>query len=486
VKGGWTDAAVREALALPREETGGVQYSAVSTDTRQLGEGALFVALRGERFDAHEFLGEAAARGARGAVVERRPADAPDSLIYYVVPDTLVALGQLARARRRSLSARVCAVTGTNGKTTTKDMTRAVLGARYRVHATTANLNNLVGAPLTLLAAPDDAEAIVVEVGTNAPGEIARLAAIVEPDAAIITSVAEGHLEGLGDLRGVLAEKTSLLAELRPDGVALVADEPPELPARARSMAARVRVAGWTDGADADLRAEDIRVDEEGRVRFRWAGHDVRLNFRGRPNARNALLALGLAREWGVDAQAAVRALESLQPTKLRSELYRYGDLVVIADCYNANPASVEAALELLESMPRRGGRVAVLGTMRELGSASERLHRRVAERAAAADLDLVVATGEFVPAFEHLAGRMGARLIREEEPLAAYDALEPRLRGGEVVLLKASRGVALERLLPRFEARFGAAAAGAGAGAAAAHADASVNGAGNAGASRE
>lgn len=462
MKGGWTDAAVREALGLPRGERGDVVYSGVSTDTRQLGEGALFVALRGERFDAHAFLGEAAARGARGAVVERRSADAPDSLIYYVVPDTLVALGQLARARRRSLSARVCAVTGTNGKTTTKDMTRAVLGTRFRVHATTANLNNLVGGPLTLLAAPDDAEAIVVELGTNAPGEIARLAAIVEPDAAIITSVAEGHLEGLGDLAGVLAEKTSLLAALRPGGVAFVADEPRELPERARTLAARVRVAGLTDRADADLSAEEVRVDDEGRVRFRWAGRDVRLNFRGRPNARNALLALGLGREWGVDADAAVAALERLEPAKLRSELHRYGELVVIADCYNANPASVEAALELLESMPRRGGRVAVLGTMRELGGASDALHRRVAERAAAADLDLVVATGEFVRAFEHLAGQMGARLVREEDPLAAYAVLEPRLRGDEVVLLKGSRGVELERLLPRLEARFGAAAAAA------------------------
>ena len=484
MKGGWTDAAVRDALALPREGAGDVAYSGVSTDTRQLGEGALFVALRGERFDAHTFLGEAAARGARGAVVERRPADAPDSLIYYVVPDTLVALGQLARARRRSLSARVCAVTGTNGKTTTKEMARAALGARYRVHATTANLNNLVGTPLTLLAAPDDVEAIVVEVGTNAPGEIARLAAIVEPDAAIITSVAEGHLEGLGDLEGVLGEKTALLGELRPGGVALVADEPPSLPARARSLAARVRVAGWTDDADSDLRAEDIRLDEEGRVRFRWAGREVRLKFRGRPNARNALLALGLAQEWGVDPEAAVRGLESLEPPGLRSELVRYGDLLVIADCYNANPASVEAALDLLESMPRRGGRVAVLGTMRELGSASEWLHRRVAERAAAADLDLVVATGEFVPAFEHLAGRMGTRLIREEDPLAAYQALEPRLRGGEVVLLKASRGVALERLLPRLQARFGDATAAAGA--AARHADAKADGPMNAGGGRE
>jgi UDP-N-acetylmuramoyl-tripeptide--D-alanyl-D-alanine ligase len=461
VKGGWTDAAVRAALGIAGGEPRDLAYSGVSTDTRTLEAGALFVALRGERFDAHDFLGEAAARGARGAVVERVPPDAPPTLVYYEVSDTLVALGQLARARRRSLAARVCAVTGTNGKTTTKDMARAVLATRYRVHATTANLNNLVGGPLTLLAAPDDAEAIVVELGTNGPGEIARLGAIAEPDAAIITSVAEGHLEGLGGVEGVLVEKTSLLETLRPGGVALVADEPPELAARARALVPRLRVAGWTERADADLRAEDVRLDDEGRARFRWGSREVRLRFRGKPNARNALLALGLAQEWGVDLDAAVEALEALEPPKLRAELHRYGDLVVIADCYNANPASTAAALELLESMPRRGGRVAVLGTMRELGEASAQLHRRTAERAAAADLDLVVATGEFVPAFEHLATRMGPRLIREEDPLAAYEALERRLAGDEVILLKASRGVALERLLPRLEARFGSVAAG-------------------------
>src|SRR5690606_22104748 len=172
---------------------------------------------------AHQFLNHAVTAGARGLVVSRRPASvrAEGDVQWYVVPDTLVALGKLAQYRRRALGARVCAITGTVGKTTTKEMARAVLAPKYRVHATTGNLNNLVGTPLTLLAAPDDAEAIVVEVGTNAPGEIARLAEIVEPDAAIITSVAEGHLEGLGDLEGVLAEKTSLLSELRPGGVAL-------------------------------------------------------------------------------------------------------------------------------------------------------------------------------------------------------------------------------------------------------------------------
>ncbi|HEX6939375.1 MAG TPA: UDP-N-acetylmuramoyl-tripeptide--D-alanyl-D-alanine ligase, partial [Longimicrobiales bacterium] len=284
----WTDAEVRRALGLGGSAS--EAYAGVSTDTRTLGAGALFVALRGANFDAHAFLAEAAARGARGAVVERIPADAPESMVYYQVADTLEALGRLARHYRRALGARVCAVAGSNGKTTTKELARAVLATRYRVHATEGNYNNLVGVPLTLLAAPAEAEALVIEAGTNSPGEIGRLARIVEPDAAIITSIAEEHLEGLGDLEGVLREETAILEVLPPHGVAVVADEPPELAARAHALAPRVRVAGWSERADAELRAERVELDEQGRTGFHWQDRTVRLAFRGRPNARNALL----------------------------------------------------------------------------------------------------------------------------------------------------------------------------------------------------
>lgn len=448
----WTDAAVREALGMAGHEAVERSYTAIGTDTRTLAPGSLFVALRGERFDGHRFLDAAAEAGAAGAVVETVPDEAPASLALYRVPDTLEALGRLARYRRRELGARICAVTGTNGKTATKDMIRGVLGAHYRVHATAGNLNNLIGAPLTLLATPADAEAVVVEVATNAPGEIARLAAIVEPDAAVITGVAEGHLEGLGDLAGVLREKTALIAGLRPGGLAVVVDEPPELPARARELAEEVRVVGWSDRADAGFRAEEIELDEEGRVSFTWRGRRVALAFRGRPHARNALLALAVGEAWGVDADAAVRALTETSPPRLRTEVARYGALRVIADCYNSNPASLAAAVDLLEAIPRNGGRVAVVGTMRELGDAAPMLHRRAAELLAAADIDLIVATGDFVRAFDELAAELGPRLLRAEEPEEAYALLKPRLRGREVVLLKASRGVALERLLPFFE----------------------------------
>lgn len=460
----WTDAAVRKALGLPEVAESARAYAGVVTDTRTLSAGSLFVALRGERFDAHEFLGAAAAAGATGAVVERIPEGAPAELEYYVVADTLAALGALARHYRRQLRARVVAIVGSNGKTTTKELTRAALGGSYRVHATAGNLNNLIGVPLTLLSAPRDAEALVVEVGTNAPGEVARLGAIVEPDAVLVTSIAEEHLEGLGDLEGVLREETSILGALPEDGVALVAEEPAELVERARQLAPRLGVAGLSAAADPGLRGEKVVLDAEGRVGFRWGRQEVRLDFRGRMSARNALLALGLAAEWGVPPEVAVAGLARAEAPALRAEVLRYGELTVIADCYNANPASLEAAVELLASLPRRGGRIAVLGSMRELGPTSAVLHRRVAEVVAAQELDLIVATGDFAEAFAPLAEGLGERLLSAEDPLAAYASLSRRLRGGEVVLLKGSRGVALERLLPLLEKDFGALASPVGA----------------------
>jgi UDP-N-acetylmuramoyl-tripeptide--D-alanyl-D-alanine ligase len=455
----WTENDVLRALPIAervkRNGDGTPEFDSVATDTRALPQGSLFVALRGERFDAHDYLSAAVDAGARAAVVERVPRAAPP-LTYYQVPDTLTALGKLARYRRRQIAAPVVAVTGTNGKTTTKEMLRAALGTRYRVHATSGNLNNLVGAPLTLLSTPEDAEAVIVEIGTNAFGEVARLAEIVEPDLALITSVGEGHLEGFGNVEGVLREKTSLVSRLRPGGTAFVVDEPMALAERARSLTRQVRVAGWTDRADPDLRAEQVRLDDAARVHFCWQGHDVELSFGGRAHVRNAVLALGVARALDVDPADAVQALGRLAPPKMRAQVLQIGSLTVLADCYNANPASLTAALDMLLAMPRRGGWVAVVGSMLELGHDSARLHREAARAMADADLDLIVATGLFVEAFESLAAGLGERLVCAEDALAAADALTARLHGDEVVLLKGSRGVALERVIPRLESAWG------------------------------
>lgn len=450
----WDDASVRAALGLATSNDPSAVFSAVSTDTRDIQPGALFVALRGERFDAHAFLGQAAGKGARGAVVDKMPANAPQNIVYYVVDNTTKALGLLAGYRRRQLSARVCAITGSNGKTTTKELVRSALSARYKVHATSGNLNNLIGAPLTILATPLDTEVLIMELGTSGPGEIAQLGVIAEPDAALITGISEEHLEGLGDLQGVLAEETALLPNLPEDSITIVADEPPMLAERARQLTRNVKAAGFSERADAELRAEDVRLDDKGQVHFRWQGKDVFVPLRGRHNARNAMLALGLAVAWGVNADDAIAALAKTQPAKMRGEVHEYGEMTVIADCYNSNPASLEAAIDLLVSMPRGGGRVAVLGSMLELGPTSDALHKSAAQRIADSDIDLIVATGDFIKAFAGV-GDLGTRLITARDAQSAWQPLSDKLNGTEVVLLKGSRGVALERLLPRLEERW-------------------------------
>jgi UDP-N-acetylmuramoyl-tripeptide--D-alanyl-D-alanine ligase len=325
------------------------------------------------------------------------------------------------------------------------------------VHPTTGNLNNLVGTPLTLLAAPDDTEVLVVELGTSLPGEIAQLGAIVEPDAAVVTGISEEHLEGLGDLHGVLKEETAILHTIKPDGFAVVADEPPELGAEAKSVLPRVKSAGWSERADADLRARDVRLDENGDVHFYFQNREVHVPLRGRHNARNALLAFGIALEWGVDPATAIAALTQLKPAKMRGEVHYFGGLTVIADCYNSNPASLASSIDMLESLPQKRQRVAVVGSMLELGPTSGELHERAAQQIADARIDLIVATGLFVPAFDTLRSELGNRLVLEQDPLVAWSQLEPRLQGNEIVLVKGSRGVALERLLPHLEA-FGSA----------------------------
>jgi UDP-N-acetylmuramoyl-tripeptide--D-alanyl-D-alanine ligase len=251
-------------------------------------------------------------------------------------------------------------------------------------------------------------------------------------------------------LQGVLEEETSILQALPADGFAIVADEPPELAAHARSVLRTVKVAGWSERADADLRAHDVRIDEAGGVRFRWQDQELHVPLGGRHNARNALIALGVAREWGVDAQAAVSALAALKPARMRGEVHQYGGLTVIADCYNSNPASLRAAIDLLESLPQQRRRVAIVGSMLELGPTSLELHAQAAQQIARANIDLIVATGEFVPVFEPLRHSLGERLVVQHDPLEAWPLLRERLQGTEIILLKGSRGVALERLLPR------------------------------------
>jgi len=456
----WTDPQVRRALGLEGGGEGSA-FRAVSTDTRTIGDGDLFVALKGERFDGHEYLAAAAAAGATGFVISNMSVTVPDGTMLYAVPDTLTALGQLAAHRRSALEIPFVGVVGSNGKTTTKELIRSVLQMRYRTSATAGNQNNLVGVPQTLLAVPDDAEAVVVEMGTDRPGEIAMLTSIVRPDHVVITAIGEEHLEFLGDLDGVLQEETSVLHGLAPAGKAFVADEPDSLVRKAREIVGRkrVRLAGWRDGAELrpDGGETGIHVLEDGSTIWRWRGVEVRLPIPGRINVRNALLALGVGLELGVHSQDAVRGLAQVKLPKLRGEWVRIGEMRVLADCYNANPPSVAAAIDLLASLPTRGRRIAVLGTMRELGSASDPLHSTTADRIAKLlgdRIDLVVATGDFAAAFAKHTPRHGDHLVISEDSAKAFEEVRDGLRDTDTILLKASRGDRLERWLDFLEER--------------------------------
>lgn len=437
----WTDAAVRAALALPGPAQDR-RFPAVSTDTRTMPAGALFVALAGEHFDAHAFLAEAARAGAAGAVV--RTGTAPvGGLALYEVPDTLRALGDLARYRRRSIPGPVIAVTGTNGKTSTKEMVAAALGTRYRLHATRSNLNNLIGVPLTMLEAPDDVEALVVEAGANLPGEMARHREVIEPSITVVTNVAAGHLEGFGSGEGVLLEKLRLT-----EGVplAVVGPEPPVLAEMARERARRVVVAGL---ARADRMPTGVEVLDDGRPRIAIGTRRFVLGARGRHQAGNAMLAWAVAEALGLDLDRVATALEGVRLPGGRGELTQVGELSVLNDSYNANPASFRAAIELARAL--RGGRrlVFVAGTMRELGEASPALHAEIASLLVTLQPDLLGAVGDFVEALAPYRARLGDRLITAPDAGALGPLLAARLRGGELVVLKGSRGVALERVLP-------------------------------------
>lgn len=462
----WTDAEVRGALGLAAERTGPLaDFAGVSTDSRTVRPGELYVALVGERFDGHAFVVAALEAGARGAVVSTgwEGGAAASSAPLYRVDDTLVALGWLAAHRRAALNVPVVGITGSSGKTSTKDFTRGALGASKVVHATTGNLNNRIGAPMTLLGTPEGSDVVVVEMGTNEPGEIGILTDIVRPDVGVITTVGESHLQGLGSIEGVLEEKLDLVRGTAREGTAVVGDTPPALPERARALHPRTRVAGWTERADADLRPVDVEVDPSGGHRFDWRGARVTLGVPGRHMVQNALLALAVAEILGVDPVAAAAGISGVQPGWMRGQVERLGGLTLLLDCYNANPQSTRAALDLLEQQREQGRRVAVLGSMLELGDRSDALHQDVLRYALAKDLDVVIATGKFADA----APAVGVRdahpaLVVAGDPVAAYPRLRELLEREAVVLLKASRGVALERLLPLLRADFGGADAAA------------------------
>ncbi|MBX9927276.1 MAG: UDP-N-acetylmuramoyl-tripeptide--D-alanyl-D-alanine ligase [Gemmatimonadaceae bacterium] len=438
----WSLARVAAALELPRWASVDAEVGRIWTDTRTLQPGDVFVALKGERFDAHDYLPEAVAAGVRAVVVHDAARAAGLGVPVFEVADTLHALGALGRYRRRAWPGQLIAVGGSNGKTSTKELLRAALAGTFTVHATTGNLNNQIGVPLTLLALDDAAEVAIVEVGTNEPGEIALLRAITEPDLAVVTCIQEEHLEGFGSLEGVLAEEVSLL-----DGItaAVVPADDAALVSAARARAATVITAGLEGG---DVQPTAHGSGEDGRGWVEIDGTRVAIALYGAHNRRNAMLALAVAQYVGAPLGSAAAGLAAMTPPSMRSAVTTLGEALLINDAYNANPGSMRAALALLADVAPTRQRVAVLGTMRELGHASADAHRDIARAALASGAQVVAGIGDFRDALAEVGGD-DPRIVTAADVDDLWPRLAPRLERSAAILLKASRGVRLERLLP-------------------------------------
>ncbi len=432
----------RIADALGDGPQGPTALSRISTDTRHVGQGSCFVALHGEKFDAHDFLAAAVANGARALVVNDARRAANLGVPVYEVRDTLAALGVLARYRRRVWGRPVVGVVGTNGKTSTKELLLAALGSTLAVHATLGNYNNLVGVPLTIFAIPDEADVAVIEMGTNHPGEVEALRAITEPDIVVVTSIAEEHLEGLGDLAGVLVEEVSACAGAP---LAVVPSAQPEIAEAARPLARRTLTTGLDTG---DLTPASWGIEADGQGWLEIEGQRIAVPLRGVHNLRNAMLAIAVARECGVSLEAAARGIAAMPAPPMRVNFETHGSATIINDAYNSNPGSALVALELLEHAGTGRQRVAVLGTMLELGVHADRLHDDVARTVLASPVELVVGVGEFADALQRVAPD-DARFVSGADPAAAWEAARSRLTPNPVILLKGSRGVRLERMVP-------------------------------------
>ncbi len=418
----------------------------VLTDTRALGPGDWFLALRGERFDAHDFLETAAGAGCAGVIVERLPADWERGAV--VVPDTLVALQDIARRARARVRVPVVGITGSAGKTTTRALAAAALASLGPVHQTRGNLNNHIGLPLSLLDAPDDAAALVLEMGMSGPGEIALLQEIAAPDVRLITLVSAAHLEGVGSLEGVAACKQELFDGARPGDTALVNADDPRV--AAMPLPAGVRVLRYGSSRGCDVRLRRVEVDPVTLSTLAVIGTDVgeleaRVSAPGRHLALAACAAAAVGRALGVSPGDIAAGIAGYRPVGMRMRVERRaGGITVLNDAYNANPASTAAALETLAGLV--GGRkIALLGDMLELGAAEASAHAEAAALAGRLGVDLLGLVGpRYAP---HPAAGAG-EVLRAPDADALRAALAGRLRPGDVVLLKGSRGVRMERVL--------------------------------------
>lgn len=440
------------------------RFGEVVTDSSQVKRGSVFVALKGERLDGHRFVGDAVRRGATCVVVHRdlNPS-AYGGATVVKVRDTLRALGDLAHYRRETYRPKVLAITGSNGKTTTKEMIAAILEEAYVNHKplrgkilkTEGNFNNLVGLPLTLLRLRKRNKVAVVEIGTNRPGEIERLTEIAAPDMGIITSVAAAHLEGLKSVAGVAHEKGALFRGIRPGGwIAVNWDDP-----RVRRLGQKFSGKKIIYGSGGEVRAESWRsLGAQGTMLDLQVGRrriHVRLHFLGKHNIVNATGAAAMAYGFGISLAAIRRGLQKAKPFPLRMQLETWRKIGIINDAYNANPASMEAALRTLSEIQCHGERTAILGDMFELGRHSREEHLRLGKQVARSGIDrlyLLGAQARHVKQGALRAGMASERIVMGKDHSDIANLLRSHVKKGDSLLFKGSRGMKMEMVLSKLK----------------------------------
>jgi len=437
----------------------------VSTDTRTLTAGNLFIALAGENFDGHGCLKKAAERGAAGLLIRADAAEklaaAPEEVPAIGVLDTLRALGDIAGDWRRRFPVPLVAITGSSGKTTTKEMVATITARVRNILKSEGNLNNRIGLPLTLLKLREEHELVIVEMGTNSPGEIATLAAIAAPDVGLITNIGPAHLEGLGSLEAIREEKGSLFEIMAGRGTAILNHDDPAI----GLLAGRWRGKGITFGLGPGAEVTGRRIEPAGPegVRFNLVidgiGAPVFLAAAGEHNVINALAAAAASWALGLDRHEIAAGLAAFRPVPGRTEIRRLGNgAFLMIDAYNANPASVREALKTLQGLRGSGGAIAILGDMLELGERSEALHQEIGTLLADANIHDLFLKGSLTKALAAGAIRRGfpaERITFFEDPEKVVSSLRSRLKKGDWILIKGSRKMKMEAVAEKIIAAF-------------------------------
>jgi len=450
--------------ATPVENTG--IFTGVSIDSRTIIPGDCFFAIPGENFDGHDYVAGALEKGAACAVVSKDIDDkkSTDNLLLKV-PDSIKALGDLAREYRRKAGYKVVAITGSAGKTTTRQITYQALSQNFLTHQSPKSFNNNIGLPLTLLSAPPNCHVVIAELGSNHPGEIAHLTRIAEPDIALVTNVHPAHLEGFGSLQTIINEKSSISEGLAPDGVLIINADFEQLVSTCRKKELKFLTFGKSDNAD--YQALNIKL-ETASSQFTINDTQIHLPLAGPGNLENALAAWTICSQFNMNVNDFAQAVSKISPVSMRTELLQVGTLTILSDCYNANPASMKNALEILTGLdPTRKRRlVFICGEMAELCKHSETLHNELGTSIARTNIELLITVGKFAEITADVAKTTSKQNQNSPKPTALQikcfkdsisicNNLHEFIKDYDIILVKGSRSARLETVIDKIKETF-------------------------------